>query len=114
MESISKINSQVPQQFERKYSTAHKPYFKLKAVNGEIILTSEMYHSDESRHKGVRRVFLQGFGLYDDFEIFKIDKKQKIEVTDKGLKLVEYNDEKLIIEKLGEYVDWLFKGYESL
>lgn len=40
-----------------------------------------------------------------------IEKKQKIEVTDNGLKLVEEADEKLAMEKLKEYVDWLYKEY---
>jgi hypothetical protein len=42
------------------------------------------------------------------------EKKQKIEVTEKGLKMTEVNDEKLIRIKIGEYVDWLFKEYFEL
>lgn len=42
-----------------------------------------------------------------------IEKKQKIEVVEKGLRMVEYNDEKLIKEKLLEFVDWLYQEYED-
>jgi hypothetical protein len=46
--------------------------------------------------------------------INSIDKIQKIEVTDKGLKMTEHDDEKLIKERLNEFVEWLFIEYEKL
>ena len=54
--------------------------------------------------------------LYDKhFDITdSIDKIQKIEVTDKGLKMTEVDDERLIKEKLGKYVDWLYKERDRL
>jgi len=49
------------------------------------------------------------------FDIIEtIEKKQKIEVTDKGLKMVEYNDETLIKSKLGDFVDWLYLEYSNI
>jgi hypothetical protein len=50
------------------------------------------------------------FNPYYDL-IDSIEKKQKIEVTDKGLKLVEEDDEILALEKISEYVDWLYKEF---
>jgi uncharacterized protein YegP (UPF0339 family) len=59
IESV-RINSQIPKRFERRISTAREPYFVLKAENGEIILTSEMYFHDDSRDKGLRSVVFYG------------------------------------------------------
>lgn len=42
--------------FERKLSAKGEPYFSLKAANGQIIGTSEMYGSEESRDQGIRSV----------------------------------------------------------
>ncbi len=42
--------------FERKLSAKGEPYFSLKAPNGQIIGTSEMYGSEASRDNGVRSV----------------------------------------------------------
>lgn len=54
--------------------------------------------------------------LYDKYYdmIQTIEKKQKIEVTDKGLKMVEYNDEELIKSKLNDFVDWLYLEYSKI
>ena len=54
--------------------------------------------------------------LYDKYYdmIQTIEKKQKIEVTDKGLKMVEYNNEELIKSKLSEFVDWLYLEYSKI
>lgn len=54
--------------------------------------------------------------LYEEFYdiILSIEKKQKIEVTDKGLKMIEYNDEALIKSKLSDLVDWLFLEYSKM
>ncbi len=49
---------------------------------------------------------------YDIME--SIEKKQKIEVTNKGLKMIEYNDEVLIKNKLSEFVDWLYLEYSNI
>lgn len=42
--------------FTRKLSALGEPYFLLKAANGQIIGTSEMYGSEASRDNGVRAV----------------------------------------------------------
>lgn len=54
--------------------------------------------------------------LYNKYydAIQTIEKKQKIEVTDKGLKMVEYNDEALIKSKLNDFVDWLYLEYSNI
>ena len=51
-----KTNSQIDERFERKTSTNGKPYFNLKASNGQIIGTSEMYESTASRDNGIESV----------------------------------------------------------
>lgn len=42
--------------FERKTSTSKQPYFVLKASNGQIIGTSEMYESEAARDNGIKSV----------------------------------------------------------
>lgn len=42
--------------FERKISTGGKPFFSLKAANGQIIGTSERYNSDAAMENGVESV----------------------------------------------------------
>lgn len=42
--------------YERKLSAKGEPYFLLKAPNGQIIGTSEMYGSEASRDNGIRSV----------------------------------------------------------
>lgn len=42
--------------YERKTSTNGKPYFNLKATNGQVIGTSEMYESEAARDKGIESV----------------------------------------------------------
>ncbi|RZK59805.1 MAG: DUF1508 domain-containing protein [Pedobacter sp.] len=42
--------------YERKTSTNGKPYFNLKASNGQVIGTSEMYESEVARDKGIESV----------------------------------------------------------
>ena len=51
IESV-KRNSQDDSKFDRKISSNGKPYFNLKATNGQIIGTSEMYESEASRDNG--------------------------------------------------------------
>lgn len=49
-------NSQDDSKFDRKESSNGKPYFNLKATNGQIIGTSEMYESVASRDNGIESV----------------------------------------------------------
>jgi len=55
IESV-KINSQDDNKFDRKESTNGKPYFTLKASNGQIIGSSEMYESTTARDNGIESV----------------------------------------------------------
>ncbi|WP_316840098.1 YegP family protein [Pedobacter gandavensis] len=55
IESVKK-NSKDDSKFERKTSTNGKPYFNLKATNGQVIGTSEMYESEASRDNGIESV----------------------------------------------------------
>jgi uncharacterized protein YegP (UPF0339 family) len=55
IESV-KINSQDNTRFDRKTSSNGKPYFNLKASNGQIIGTSEMYESESARDNGIESV----------------------------------------------------------
>lgn len=52
IESVRK-NSQDDNKYERKTSSNGKPYFNLKATNGQIIGTSEMYESTSSMENGI-------------------------------------------------------------
>lgn len=55
IESVRK-NSQDDNKFDRKTSSNGKPYFNLKASNGQVIGNSEMYESDASRENGIESV----------------------------------------------------------
>jgi uncharacterized protein YegP (UPF0339 family) len=55
IESV-KTNSGQDGQYDRKTSTNGKPYFNLKAANGEVIGASEMYESEVSRDHGIESV----------------------------------------------------------
>lgn len=55
IESVRK-NSQDADKFESKISTNGKPYFNLKASNGQIIGNSEMYESTSARDNGIESV----------------------------------------------------------
>ncbi len=55
IESVKK-NSAVDERFDRKESKNNKWYFNLKATNGQIIGTSEMYESVASRDNGIESV----------------------------------------------------------
>lgn len=55
IESVRK-NSQDDNRFDKKTSSNGKSYFNLKATNGQIIGTSEMYESNESRDNGIESV----------------------------------------------------------
>lgn len=49
-------NSQHDQRFERKQSTNAKHYFNLKATNGQIIGTSELYEASSGMENGIASV----------------------------------------------------------
>lgn len=55
VESVKK-NSQVDTRFEKLVAKNGKPYFNLKATNGQIIGTSEMYESESARDNGIASV----------------------------------------------------------
>ncbi len=55
IESV-RVNSQDDHRFERKTATNGKPYFNLKAANGQVIGSSEMYESEASRENGITSV----------------------------------------------------------
>jgi len=55
IESVRK-NSQEDVRFDRLESKNGKPYFNLKATNGQIIGNSEMYESVAARENGVESV----------------------------------------------------------
>lgn len=55
IESVRK-NSQNDFKFDRKESKNGKYYFNLKAVNGQVIGTSEMYETETARNKGIESV----------------------------------------------------------
>nr|WP_214225323.1 YegP family protein [Pedobacter sp. B4-66] len=55
IESVKK-NSQDDSKYDKKTSTNGKPYFNLKATNGQIIGNSEMYESVASRDNGIESV----------------------------------------------------------
>lgn len=51
-----KTNSKDDNKFDRKTSSNGKAYFNLRASNGQIIGTSEMYESETSRDNGIESV----------------------------------------------------------
>ena len=55
IESVKK-NSAVDERFERKESNSGKPMFNLKATNGQVIGTSELYESTAARDNGIESV----------------------------------------------------------
>jgi uncharacterized protein YegP (UPF0339 family) len=55
VESVKK-NSQEDARFERLDSKNGKPYFNLKATNGQVIGTSELYESVAARDNGIESV----------------------------------------------------------
>ncbi|PJJ08701.1 hypothetical protein CLU83_1988 [Flavobacterium sp. 1] len=55
IESVRK-NSQVDERFDKLESKNGKVYFNLKATNGQIIGTSEMYESVAARDNGIESV----------------------------------------------------------
>jgi len=55
IESVRK-NGPDTKSYEKKTSTASQPYFVLKAANGQVIGTSEMYSSEGARDHGIASV----------------------------------------------------------
>ncbi|MDR6194047.1 uncharacterized protein YegP (UPF0339 family) [Siphonobacter sp. BAB-5404] len=55
IESVKK-NAPDDSNYERKTSSNGKPYFNLKAGNGQIIGSSEMYASEAGRENGIESV----------------------------------------------------------
>ena len=55
IESVKK-NSQVAERFEIKVAKNGKPYFNLKATNGQIIGASQMYSSEATMKNGIASV----------------------------------------------------------
>lgn len=51
-----KKNSTDDQRFDRKMSKNNKPFFTLKAKNGQIIGISEMYEDESARNNGIASV----------------------------------------------------------
>lgn len=55
IESVQK-NSPEDSRYERLEAKNGKPYFNLKAANHQIIGTSQLYSSEQSREKGIESV----------------------------------------------------------
>lgn len=55
IESVKK-NSQIDSRYEKLEAKNGKPYFNLKASNGQVIGTSEMYESVTARDNGIASV----------------------------------------------------------
>lgn len=55
IESV-RTNSQVDARFDRLTAKDDSPYFNLKAVNGQIIGSSQMYKSEAARDNGIASV----------------------------------------------------------
>ena len=55
VESVKK-NATDDSKYDKKTSTNGKPYFNLKASNGQIIGTSETYESESARNNGIESV----------------------------------------------------------
>lgn len=55
IDSVRK-NSQDDSKYDRKTSSNGKSFFNLKATNGQIIGTSQMYESESSRDNGIASV----------------------------------------------------------
>ena len=59
IESVKK-NSALDERYERKDSSNGKPTFNLKASNGQVIGTSELYSSESARDGGIASVKANG------------------------------------------------------
>lgn len=58
LNGIDSVKTNAPDdgKYDRLVATDDSPYFNLKAVNGEIIGTSEMYSSTQARETGIASV----------------------------------------------------------
>ncbi|MGC5702808.1 YegP family protein [Pseudomonas sp. NFXW11] len=54
------VNSPLDGRYERKSAKDGKPYFNLKAANGQTIGSSETYSSEAARDKGIASVKANG------------------------------------------------------
>lgn len=61
-----RTNSLEDSKFERMMSANGKPYFNLKATNGQIIGTSQMYESQASMENGIASVKTNASGATID------------------------------------------------
>lgn len=59
IESV-RTNSPNDARYDRLTASNDKPYFNLKAANGQVIGTSQLYSSVESRDKGIESVKTNG------------------------------------------------------
>lgn len=55
-----KSNSPIDERYERKTSAKGEPFFVLKAANGEVIGSSEMYSSTSAMENGIASVKKNG------------------------------------------------------
>lgn len=55
-----RVNSPIDNRYERLTAKDGSPYFNLKAANGQVIGTSEMYSSTANRDKGIESVKTNG------------------------------------------------------
>jgi len=55
IESV-KTNAPLDERYDRRKSSNGSPYFNLKASNGQVIGTSEMYSSNDAMENGIRSV----------------------------------------------------------
>ncbi|HSR47146.1 MAG TPA: YegP family protein [Anaerolineales bacterium] len=55
VESV-RANGPMPERYERRESADGKAYFVLKAANGEVVGTSEMYNSTAAMENGIEAV----------------------------------------------------------
>lgn len=51
-----KKNAVLASQFEKKISKNNKPFFVLKAGNGQVVGQSQMYDAEEGRDNGIKSV----------------------------------------------------------
>ncbi|MCK0744113.1 YegP family protein [Chromohalobacter nigrandesensis] len=58
-----RTNSGNDDRYDRKESKSGQPFFNLKAANGQVIGTSEMYSSDAARENGIESVKTNGQGV---------------------------------------------------
>ncbi|MFQ6332659.1 YegP family protein [Methylophilus sp. 3sh_L] len=54
------VNSPIDARYEKKTASNNSPYFNLKALNGQVIGTSQMYSSTTARDNGIESVKTNG------------------------------------------------------